>query len=145
MEKLVEIYLRAGSTQLFAQHAEHEARHRLIKLEQDIAGKAISHQHVARALEDIATLDVTHAMQIAFSQELMRSNCKLIAFLGLLTNVQQTYARCIAIENILRIDRTEPCELQQMMWLAVYVRARINEQSGRAGGRQNCRHRRTVD
>ena len=93
----------------------------------DVADKAVAHDHVHVVLEQIVALDVADEIQVQLFAELEGFERQFVA-LGILgADAQNADARIFAAQHFARIDAAHHGELREVERLALDVRAGVEQ------------------
>jgi hypothetical protein len=105
---------------VLAEHANHQRRYGLVKLEHDVTHEAIADYHVkcpavAGTGRQITTLEITVEIETCFLKQRVCFLDNCVSLLGFLSDRQQANRRVLAPENALRVNRAKPRELQELL------------------------------
>ena len=134
-----------GRLDRLAQAADGGRDSALERLQGHVPGEAVADDHVGRAVQEVAALDVPDEAKRARLEQRMGFTDELVALLRLLADREERDGRALDLERVLGEDGAHVGELEQVLGARVGVGARVEQHARAVRARERDRDRRTMD
>ncbi len=141
VKNALEVVSRFFVAQGVGQQAHYEACDRLVKFQKNVSDKTVTHEHITSTLQNAPSFHVSDKIQSTLHQRAVGGNGQFVTLLRLFPDIQEPDAGIGNTHEVLSVHLSQVSELDELMRLAVDVRAGVKKQqrAPRAGDHRTDR------